>query len=46
MTGDVGPGNEGLRSARDSEAVTGMDVVDLDGDRITRLSALVDHPDE
>jgi hypothetical protein len=36
----------GLRSARDSEAVTGMDVVVVDGDKIIRLSALVDNPDE
>ena len=28
------------------EAVTGMDVVVLDGDKITRLSAFVDNPDE
>ena len=46
MIGDVGPGNVGHRSARDSEAVTGMDVVVLDGDKITQLSAFVDHPDE
>jgi hypothetical protein len=46
MIGDVGPGNVGHRSARDSEAVTGIDVVVLDGDKITRLSALVDNPDE
>ena len=46
MIGNMDPGNVGLRSARDSEAVTGMDVVVLDGDKITRLSAFVDNPDE
>ena len=40
------PGNVGLRSARDSEAVTRMDRRVLDGDKITRLSAPVDNPDE
>jgi hypothetical protein len=36
MIGNVDPGNVGLRSARDSEAVTGMDVV-VDGNKISRL---------
>ena len=40
------PGNVGLRSVRDSEAVTRMDRRVLDGDKITRLSAPVDNPDE
>ena len=46
MIGNVDPGNVGLRSTRDSEAVTGMDFVVLDGDKISRLSAFVDNPDE
>jgi hypothetical protein len=46
MIGNVDLGSVGVRSARDSEAVTGMDVVVLDGGKITRLSAFVDNPDE
>jgi hypothetical protein len=38
-------GNVGLRSARISDTVTGMDFVVLDGDKITR-SAFADNPGE